>query len=102
MRVKLVRIVLLAAGCASAGTGERAPLRVMSYNIHAGKDAAQVHNLERVAELIRSAGADIVLLQEVDRGTERAARQDHLAELARLTGMHSGFGKSLDYQGGLY
>lgn len=90
---------LLTAACASTSAP---PVRVMVYNIHAGKDAAGVDNLERVASLIRSSGADIVLLQEVDRGTTRSGGVDQLAELMRLTGMHGAFGKSLDYQGGQY
>ena len=99
-------LLLLAAltGCASrpdpAAPG--AGMRVLTYNIHAGKDAAQVHNLERVSALIYEQRADLVLLQEVDRGTRRSGGEDQLALLARLTGMHAVFGKSLDYDGGLY
>src|SRR5438067_1970465 len=59
-------------------------------------------NLPRVAELVRSTGADIVLLQEVDRGTNRSGHVDQPAVLARLTGFTASFGKSLDYDGGLY
>lgn len=77
-------------------------MRVMTYNIHAGKDAQQVDNLKRVAAIIDSADADIVLLQEVDRRTQRAGGADHFAELRTLTGMFGVFGKSLDYQGGEY
>jgi endonuclease/exonuclease/phosphatase family metal-dependent hydrolase len=77
-------------------------IRVMTYNIHAGKDAQQADNLARVAAVIDSADADIVLLQEVDRRTQRAAGADHFAELRRLTGMSGVFAKSLDYQGGEY
>jgi endonuclease/exonuclease/phosphatase family metal-dependent hydrolase len=97
----LVAILFLAA-CAAVPPQEAAPLRVMTYNIHAGKDAEQRHNLERVAEIIGAADADIVLLQEVDRMTRRAEGEDHLAEVARLTGLHSAFAKSLDFQGGEY
>src|SRR5688572_15179603 len=43
------------------------PLRVMVYNIHAGKDAGGVDNLQRVAALVAESDADVVLLQEVDR-----------------------------------
>ena len=75
---------------------------MLVYNIHAGKDAAGVDNLERVAAVVRGASADIVLLQEVDRRTTRSAGVDHAAELARLTGLEMAFGKSLDYQGGEY
>lgn len=107
LRLKLppfLRVVplLWLAACASVPGGVVPDVRVLTYNIHAGKDAAQQHNLERVATVIGDADADIVLLQEVDRGTERSGGEDHLAELARLTGMHSAFAKSLDYQGGDY
>jgi endonuclease/exonuclease/phosphatase family metal-dependent hydrolase len=90
------------AGCASTTSEPATPLRVLTYNIHAGKDAQQEHNLERVARIIHDAAADVVLLQEVDRGTERSGREDQIATLARLTGLNSAFAKSLDYQGGEY
>jgi endonuclease/exonuclease/phosphatase family metal-dependent hydrolase len=105
MRFAGVMGVLLSAwvgACAGAGAGAGAGVRVLSYNIHAGKDAQQQPNIERVAAIIDSLDADIVLLQEVDRRTARAAGADHLAELEKLTGMHAAFGKSLDYQGGDY
>jgi endonuclease/exonuclease/phosphatase family metal-dependent hydrolase len=92
-------IALLLTACATT-TPE--PLKVLVYNIHAGKDAAGVDNLERVADLVKSTGADLVLLQEVDRHTTRSGNVDQLAVLTRLTGMHGAFGKSLDYQGGEY
>jgi endonuclease/exonuclease/phosphatase family metal-dependent hydrolase len=75
---------------------------VLSYNIHAGKDARQHPNLDRVAAVIDSLDADIVLLQEVDRGTERSGSVDQVAELERITGLHGAFAKSLDFQGGDY
>jgi endonuclease/exonuclease/phosphatase family metal-dependent hydrolase len=77
-------------------------VRVLVYNIHAGKDAAGVDNLERVAALMTSTDADLVLLQEVDRGTTRSGRVDQVEVLSRLTKLHGIFGKSLDYQGGEY
>lgn len=96
-------LVLWFVACAStAPDREPAEVRVLTYNIHAGKDAAQQHNLERVAHVIAETRSDIVLLQEVDRRTQRSEGEDHLGELARLTGMHSAFAKSLDYQGGDY
>ncbi len=92
--------VLLLSGCASLP--QPASMTVLVYNIHAGKDADQQDNLERVAAVIKTAGADLVLLQEVDRNTTRSGQIDQLAVLQRLTGMQAAFGKSLDYQGGLY
>jgi endonuclease/exonuclease/phosphatase family metal-dependent hydrolase len=72
------------------------------YNIHAGKDAAGVDNLSRVADLVRETGADVALLQEVDRGTRRSGQVDQPDVLARSTGFAVAFGKTLDYDGGEY
>jgi endonuclease/exonuclease/phosphatase family metal-dependent hydrolase len=102
MNARFVVIVLCLIGGCSAMAPQGGSLRVLSYNIHAGKDAQQVDNLERVAAIIDSTDADIVLLQEVDRRTQRSAGADHFSELRRLTGMQGVFGKSLDYQGGEY
>jgi endonuclease/exonuclease/phosphatase family metal-dependent hydrolase len=90
------------AGCSAVRGGRSAPIRVMVYNIHAGKDAGGIDNLDRVATLIRDAGADVVLLQEVDRHTRRSGNVDQVAELTRRTGLHAAFGKSLAFQGGDY
>ncbi|HUP44941.1 MAG TPA: endonuclease/exonuclease/phosphatase family protein [Thermoanaerobaculia bacterium] len=96
---RFLAALIVAAACASTAPP---PLRLLVYNIHAGRDAAGVDNLERVASLIRESAADIVLLQEVDRHTARSGNVDQLAVLMRRTGMHGAFGKSLDYQGGDY
>jgi endonuclease/exonuclease/phosphatase family metal-dependent hydrolase len=86
------------------GNGDRADrtARVLVYNMHAGKDAKGVDNLQRIATLVDSLGADIVLLQEVDRNTTRSGKVDQPATLSRLTGLHAAFGNSLDFQGGEY
>jgi endonuclease/exonuclease/phosphatase family metal-dependent hydrolase len=77
-------------------------VRVLVYNIHAGKDAAGVDNLERVADLVRATRADVVLLQEVDRGTRRSGSVDQPSVLAQRTGFSVAFGKTLEYDGGQY
>ena len=76
--------------------------RVLVYNIHAGKDAAGENSLAGVAELVRRTGADLVLLQEVDRDTRRSGRVDQPAVLAERTGYHVAFGSALDYDDGKY
>jgi beta-N-acetylhexosaminidase len=98
--------------CVAAAACTRAPAtpspfdvpdaRVLVYNIHAGKDAPGVDNLTRVAELIRSTNADLVLLQEVDKGTKRSNNVDQPAVLAAQTGLNVAFGSALDYDGGKY
>ena len=89
------------SGCASA-SGPPDTIRVLVYNIHAGKDAKGGDNLARVAAIVRDTRADVVLLQEVDKLTERSGKVDQMAELRRLTGYSGAFGKTLDYQGGDY
>jgi endonuclease/exonuclease/phosphatase family metal-dependent hydrolase len=102
-RALLSTPLALVAACASAPRAAApSPLRVLVYNIHAGMDAAGVDNLERVAGVVRESGADIVLLQEVDRLTTRSGRVDQVDALRRLTGMHGAFGRTLDFQGGGY
>jgi endonuclease/exonuclease/phosphatase family metal-dependent hydrolase len=109
MRVRLLRafalvLTVLLAACAGAGqgVGGTREVTVLVYNIHAGMDTARQDNLARVAELVRGTGADLVLLQEVDRNTQRSGPRDQPAELARLTGYSVAFGRTIGFQGGDY
>ena len=103
MRIPVLFSIALVSACSGfVSPTTDAPVRVLVYNIHAGKDAQGVDNLARVAELVRTTNADIALLQEVDRGTTRSGKTDQVRVLAGLTGFHSAFGKTLDYQGGDY
>lgn len=77
-------------------------LRVMTYNIHHGEGTDKKLDLERIAKLITDARADVVALQEVDRGCERTQKRDLPAELAKLTGLTAHFEKNIPYQGGEY
>lgn len=107
MRRWLVTLVLFTGACAAPpsvpytnpGDGQ---VTVMVFNIHAGKDAAGSGNLDAVATLARDVGADVVLLQEVDRLTKRSGNVDQIKVLADQTGFAFAFGRSLDYDGGQY
>jgi endonuclease/exonuclease/phosphatase family metal-dependent hydrolase len=77
-------------------------LRVMSYNIHHGEGLDGKLDLERIAKVITDAKADLVGLQEVDRGTERTHKRDLPAELAKLTGLTVQFDRNIPHQGGAY
>jgi endonuclease/exonuclease/phosphatase family metal-dependent hydrolase len=77
-------------------------LRVLVFNIHAGKDAAGKPNLNDVANLVRSTDADLAMLQEVDRTTRRSGNVDQIQVLSDATNFASAFGRSLDYDGGQY
>lgn len=77
-------------------------VRVLVFNIHAGKDAGGKDNIADLAALIRATRADIVLLQEVDRGTNRSGKVDQVQALMNATRFSGVFGRSLDYDGGQY
>ncbi len=77
-------------------------LRVLVFNIHAGKDAAGKDNIADLATLIRTTRADVILLQEVDRGTNRSGKIDQVQALMGATRFSGVFGRSLDYDGGQY
>jgi endonuclease/exonuclease/phosphatase family metal-dependent hydrolase len=77
-------------------------ITVMTVNIHHAEGTDGKVDVARIASLIKDSHADIVGLQEVDRGVERTARRDLLKEIADLAGMHFAFGKNLDHQGGDY
>ena len=101
--MRLIAPLLLGlASCVSAAGSSGAPIRILVYNIHAGKDAGGVDNLERVADIVRNSQAQVVLLQEVDNRTRRSGGVDQLARLRELTGLNGVFGRTIDYDGGEY
>lgn len=102
MRSVIAVLVATAAGLLTGFAPADDSIRVLVYNIHAGKDAGGIDNLARVAAVVRDARADLVLLQEVDRGTRRSGGVDQVAVLEQATGMHGAFGNTLDYDGGQY
>jgi endonuclease/exonuclease/phosphatase family metal-dependent hydrolase len=57
-------------------------VKVMTFNIQSG-----LRGLDKVAEVIRAAGPDIVALQEVDVGSVRAGGANQPERLAALTGL---------------
>jgi endonuclease/exonuclease/phosphatase family metal-dependent hydrolase len=75
---------------------------VMTYNIHHGEGLDGKVDLQRIADLIKREQADIVALQEVDKGVQRTARRDCPAELAALTGLSCVFSNNYPFQGGEY
>ena len=76
--------------------------RIMTYNIRHGQGLDGKVDLARIADRIAASGADLVGLQELDRGTARVAGVDQVAELAERTGMRAAFSKSIDLRGGVY
>lgn len=108
---KLLLAACLIYTCSKAGTPQvndnqndsDGVINVMSYNIQHGRGMDDEINLERIADVIKEEGADIVALQEVDVGVERSNRLDIPRELSELTGMpYFTFGKNIEFEGGEY
>jgi endonuclease/exonuclease/phosphatase family metal-dependent hydrolase len=71
----LVTLFFGLAGCRTASKPQiPASFRIMTYNIRHGEGLDGKIDLLRIAEVIKREGADIVALQEVDKGVERTAR----------------------------
>lgn len=96
----LVLAALIAGTACSAGCQRN--VAVLTYNIHHAAGADGRVDLERIAAVIRAARADLVALQEVDRGVRRSGGEDQPQRLAELTGMHVAFAKNIALQGGEY
>ncbi|MFI0593253.1 endonuclease/exonuclease/phosphatase family protein [Streptomyces griseus] len=76
----------------SGGSGAGLPLRVATYNIHAGAGVDGVFDLDRQTAELRSLDADVIGLQEVDRHWgARSEWRDLAGELARRLRMHVSF-----------
>lgn len=70
-------------------------VRVCSYNIHTGAGMDGRRNLERIGDVIRRTGADLVGIQEVDRNRERTDRVDQIGFLADYLDMDFAYGPAM-------
>jgi len=91
-------------GCQAAAVRPQSPrtLRVLTYNIHHGEGMDKRFDYRRLAKVIKDLSPDIVALQEVDNGTERASGIDQAAILGKLCRLRHAFGQAMPYQGGRY
>lgn len=76
-------------------------ITIATYNIRHGADVDFDWN--RLAEIIRQSGADIIGIQEVDMHTGRTGGRDTVAGLVNATGLpHALFVPAMNYDGGQY
>ena len=73
-------------------TPSSSPIVVMTYNIHQGFGQDGVLGIERIAEVIRQADADIVAIQESDTARVSSGNQDAVRFLAVRLGYHEAYG----------
>ncbi|MER5947574.1 endonuclease/exonuclease/phosphatase family protein [Streptomyces sp. NPDC001904] len=95
LAVSLAVLSLLGAAPAAAA-GQHGPppvpLRIATYNIHAGAGADNVFDLDRQAAALRALHADVIGLQEVDvHWGARSQDRDVARELADRLGMRVSF-----------
>ncbi|MEV6165393.1 endonuclease/exonuclease/phosphatase family protein [Streptomyces sp. NPDC052052] len=82
----------LAPPASATGQGHAVPLRVATYNIHAGAGMDNVFDLDRQEAALRSLDADVIGLEEVDvHWGARSEWRDLASELAERLDMHVSF-----------
>ena len=77
-------------------------LKLMSYNIRNANGMDNVHNVQRIANVINNEAPDVVAVQELDSMTIRSNQTYVLAEVAERTQMHASYAPAIDFQGGKY
>lgn len=71
-------------------------IKVMTYNIHHGKRMDKKVDLNRVADVIRRSGADIIGLNEVDKNySKRSVFMDQIQYLAKELHLYYAYSPSL-------
>ncbi|MFE1075658.1 endonuclease/exonuclease/phosphatase family protein [Streptomyces sp. NPDC058783] len=88
----LLTLAVAAPPASAADRGHSVPLRVATYNIHAGAGSDGVFDLDRQAAALRALDADVIGLQEVDvHWGARSRGLDVAGELAGRLGMRVSF-----------
>lgn len=78
-------------------------LRVITYNIHKAIGVDGMFAPERIVEVLRHHNADVVMLQEVDRGVPRSGHMDLASHLGReLQYRHRAVGMNVHMKKGKY
>lgn len=89
-------------GLVSSCSTHRQTYTVMTYNMHIGVGMDGVRDMERIAAVIDSSDADLVVLNEVDKGTTRSLQMHQVDSLGTLLDMEYRFGRSINHDGGEY
>lgn len=77
-------------------------LKVLSWNIQAGRDINKKNSLKKQIEFLKSFDADVIFLQEVDIYTKRSNNINILKTIAEELGMYSVYGTDMALQGGWF
>jgi endonuclease/exonuclease/phosphatase family metal-dependent hydrolase len=88
----------LGSGGAGTGSARTRLIRVATWNVHNCR-----HGFDGVVRMLSGLRADVVGLQEIDRGTRRSGGRDQTAMLAQACGFaHQSFFRAIARDGGEY
>lgn len=109
MKARLAALVTIVAavvvgfvGITPSDLAAQGTLRVAVYNVKHGLGMDERIDLERIADVLRPLDADVITLQEIDRGVDRTDGADQAERLGELLGMSAHFGPFMPYQNGDY
>ena len=78
-------------------------LRLVTWNIHKGIGTDRRYRLERIVAVLQDLDADVVCLQEVDRGVPRSSHEDQAERLSEELGYpHAALGLNVRVRRGAY
>ncbi|MFZ5965572.1 MAG: endonuclease/exonuclease/phosphatase family protein [Bacillota bacterium] len=77
-------------------------LKIMTFNIHHGKNIFGIYTLDDVIQIIRDQDVDIVGLQEVDRYVVRSKFEDQIKKIAQELNMYYVYAPTIKFLGAEY
>lgn len=99
MKKILLILAVLAIGATHNVSAQK--VRVMSYNVRNGSGVDGVKDITRCTDIINDARPDVVAVQELD-SMSRRNKKYVLGEMAKLTGYHDYYHRTIPYKGGAY
>lgn len=81
---------------------EKNARRIMCYNVRNCRGEDNVLDYDRVANVMKKVGAEVIAIQELDSATGRSKGTVALEELAKRLKMKHTYAPAIDYDGGKY
>lgn len=94
-------LLILAVLALGATTASAQKVRVMSYNVRNGHGVDGIKDIKRCTDVIKDIRPDVVAVQELD-SMSRRNKKYVLGEMAKLTGYHDYYHRTIPYRGGAY
>lgn len=77
-------------------------ITIMSFNTQHCINRENIINYDEFSKIITDSGADIICLQEIDKGTGRSNEDNQMKELGERCNMYNTFAKAINFDGGEY